>query len=57
MSESGVYVQMFGTFSLSAGDAQIDDSTNRSLKVWLLLAYLIYHRNRVVTQEELVDLL
>lgn len=57
MSESRVYIQMFGTFSLSAGDAQIDDNANRSLKVWLLLAYLIYHRNRVVTQEELVELL
>ena len=57
MSENKVRVQMFGTFSLSASGAQIDDSANRSYKVWLLLAYLIYHRNRVVTQEELVDLL
>jgi len=39
------------------GDVQIDDSANRSHKVWLLLAYLIYHRRRTVSQEELVSLL
>ena len=54
---SEIKVQMFGTFSLSADGMQIDDSANRSHKVWLLLAYLIYCRSSIVTQEELVDLL
>jgi len=57
MAEPRIQIQMFGTFSLRAGDAWIDDSANRSHKVWLLLAYLIYHRHRTVTQEELIDLL
>lgn len=48
---------MLGSFSISMGDERIDDSANRSHKVWLLLAYLIYNRRRIVPQEELVDLL
>lgn len=30
---------------------------NRSRKLWLLLAYIIYHRHRVVLQEECINLL
>ena len=54
---SEIKVQMFGTFSLSADGMQIDDSANRSHKVWLLLAYLIYSRNSSVTQSHYIDLL
>lgn len=50
-------VETLGKFSLSAGTNQIDDSENRSRKVWLLLAYLIYHRHRSISQEELIELL
>ena len=48
---------MLGEFSLSAGDIKIADQDNRSRKVWLLLAYLLCHRTRSISQEELVDLL
>lgn len=57
MAISSLRVRMLGEFSLSSGQAEINDGGNRSRKVWLLLAYLIYCRNRVVTQEELVTLL
>ena len=50
-------VRMLGTFSVSLGDACVDDSSNRSKKIWLLLAYLIYNRDRSVSQEELIQLL
>ena len=50
-------VKMLGSFSLESGDMKVDDSANRSKKVWLLLAYLVYNRNRAVTQEELTELL
>ena len=50
-------VQMLGDFSLSAGGNQISDTEGRSHKVWLLLAYMIYHRDRAVSQEELVEVL
>lgn len=50
-------VQMLGDFTISAGEAQISDRDNRSRKVWMLMAYLIYHRRRVVSQDELMNLL
>lgn len=50
-------IQMLGEFTLSCGENQISDKENRSHKVWLLLAYLVYHRNRTVPQAELLKLL
>ena len=52
-----VQVQMLGGFSLTAGEAKIANQDNRSRTVWLLLAYLLFHRNRPVPQDELIDLL
>ncbi len=52
-----VRVKMLGQFSLSAGDVQIDDSQNRSRKVWALLAILLCNHGRTVTQNELIELL
>lgn len=57
MSSEGLQIRMLGSFSLALGEQEINDGDNRSRKVWLLLAYMIYCRNRVVTQEELVSLL
>ena len=50
-------VQMLGGFSISTKTNQISDRDNRSRKLWTLLAYLIYHRHRIVLQEELIELL
>ena len=50
-------VNMLGTFSLSLGENQINCDINRSKRVWLLLAYLLYNRHRIVPQNELIDLL
>lgn len=52
-----IQVRMLGEFSVGMGSQEITDSDNRSRKVWLLLAYMIYCRNRSVTPEELVSLL
>lgn len=57
MAPTPLYVRMLGTFSISQGHAEINDGGNRSKKVWLLLAYMIYCRNRPVPPEELVNLL
>lgn len=57
MNQPGLNVRMLGTFSVSLGDVSVNDSSNRSRKSWLLLAYLAYNRNRVVPQEELINLL
>ena len=57
MGTEQLNVRMLGSFSLEWNDAKIDDSENRSRKVWLLLAYMVYCRNRPVSQEELTALL
>ena len=50
-------VRMLSEFSIRNGSQEISDSDNRSRKVWLLLAYMIYYRNRPISQTELLDLL
>ncbi len=50
-------IHMLGDFTLQAQTEQISDNENRSRNVWLLLAYLIYNRHRVISQNELMDLL
>ena len=57
MGVNSLQVRMLGEFSICRGSEGIDDGDNRSRKVWLLLAYMIYFRNRCVSQEELVQLL
>ncbi len=52
-----LHVQMLGEFTLSTQSVQISDRDNRSRKLWILLAYLIYHRRRSVTQDELIRIL
>lgn len=52
-----IEIQMLGSFSLRTRSRQISDDENRSRKIWLLLAYLIYNRSRVVSEEELMELL
>ena len=50
-------VQMLGGFSIRLGDREINDSDNRSKKVWLLLAYMIYRRQRSIPQDSFFELL
>ena len=37
-------IQMLGGFSLRLGKRELQDTDTRSKKVWVLLAYLIIHR-------------
>ena len=57
MLNQTITVRMFGNFTIESDGKSIDDNSNRSRKVWTLLAYLVYNRNRSVPQEELIDLL
>jgi DNA-binding SARP family transcriptional activator len=47
---------MLGSFSIQRGSCRVDDHSNRMRKVWLLLAYLIYTRNKHVTQDSYLSL-
>ena len=50
-------VQMLGGFSVSRGEQTLDDNSNRMKKVWLLLAYLIYTRQKRNTQDQYIALI
>lgn len=51
-----IQVRMLGEFSLQAGDQIICDTNNRTRKVWSVLAYLICHRGKVISQKKLISL-
>ena len=51
-----IRVEMLGHFSIARGDGSINDQNNRMRKVWLLLAYLIYHRSHHLTPANYVSL-
>lgn len=57
MPHTKLHISMLGSFSIRCGQSEITDNDNRSYKIWLLMAYMIYHRNRCVSQDELVNLL
>lgn len=54
---SKMTVKMFGDFTITYEGVTVSDSDNRSKKLWLLLAYLLYNRSRVLKQNELIELL
>ena len=53
MEKKQLNVQMLGECALTLGGIRITDSTKRTSKVWLLLAYLICNRDRYIPQDEL----
>lgn len=53
MEQKILHVQMFGKFSLTYGDKQIDGGTNRSKLLWNILSYLLCHRGEYTQAEEL----
>lgn len=53
---SKLKINMLGEFSINDGQTVISSTNNRSKKVWSLIAFLIFHRDRAVTQKELADL-
>ena len=52
-----IRVRTFGEFALQAGEQELSDGSNRSKKVWGLLAYLICNRGRACSPQKLMDLL
>ena len=54
-TDNTIRVSMFGDFKIHVSVGVIDDRISRSHKMWVLLAYLIIHRNRHISQEELIE--
>jgi len=52
-----IEASLLGSISLKAGEKTIAESGSRQKKSWLLLAYLICHRGKPVSQKKLIELL
>ena len=52
-----IHIRMLGEFSLTAGDTTIADTSSRGRKVWALLACLVCHRQKFLSQQKLIELL
>lgn len=50
-------ITMLGGFSVRQGAHFLDDHSNRMRKVWLLIAYMVYNRDRRSSQEQYLSLL
>ena len=50
-----VSVSLLGGFALELDGTTLTDDINRSLKLWSVLAYLILHRDRPVSQTEFIE--
>ncbi|MBQ1688118.1 MAG: SARP family transcriptional regulator [Lachnospiraceae bacterium] len=54
---SHLRISMLGTFEIVNDETKIEESLNRSKKMWNLLGYIITHRNRHISQTEYIDML
>lgn len=52
-----IEVTMFGQFEIRVGGHSINDSINRTNKLWSLLEYLITFKDKEISQQELIDAL
>ena len=52
-----LHVTMLGNFTMQLQAQNVNSDSNRQRKVWLLLAYLIYNRNRRSSQTEFLELI
>ena len=55
MDKTIIKIQMLGGFSIVSDGIRVVEHAKRSSKIWKLLQYLIVHRHRTVSQEELLD--
>lgn len=55
MEKQKIMVRMLGTLEVEYNGKIISEEDNRSQKLWMLLAYVIYFRRRSVSQKEVLD--
>ncbi len=51
-----IRVQMLGAFAIERNGSNINDQNNRMRKIWLLLAYMIYHRTHHLSPADYASL-
>jgi len=55
IDEIYIRIEMLGGFSIIFGETRISEQVKRSSKTWKLLQYLVAHRHKIVSQEELIE--
>jgi DNA-binding SARP family transcriptional activator len=55
MNDVQVRVKMLGGFDISSSESHMKEHVKRSSKIWKLLQYLIIHRRKAVSKEELME--
>lgn len=52
-----IRISLLGNFEICNGDAKIEETINRSKKMWNLLGFIITYRNKHISQTEYIDML
>ena len=52
-----IIIKTLGGFSIRRGEILLSETDDRSKKIWKLLEYMVHHRSRTVSKEELSRLL
>lgn len=54
-NDAVIHINMLGDFSIEYNGAILQDSVNRSQKLWSVLSYLFIHRERDIPKSEFID--
>ena len=57
MENKTIYIKLFGGCQIRVGTVVINEQTHQSRKPWLLLEYLIYNHDRMISSSELIQVL
>lgn len=52
-----IRISLLGNFEICNGDAKIEETINRSKKMWNLLGFMITYHNKHISQTEYIDML
>ena len=52
-----IQISLLGNFKIQNGTAQIEETVNRSKKMWNLLGFIITYRKKHISQNEYIDML
>ena len=52
-----IKISLLGKFEIQNGDAKIEETVNRSKKMWNLLGYIITHHDKQISQAEYIEML
>lgn len=57
LSDTKFNISLLGNFEISNGTTKIEETANRSKKMWNLLGFIITYRNKHLSQTEYIDML